>query len=857
MKPKESQVRLFSFLVPISASSGQYELTYFIGSQREYEINESVKFFIDVSSLEKIEVIVEDYSKMIIAGEIINIQCRLINRGNNKARIELELNGDPNYLISIESNVVILEAGTNKIINFKINTDKNLKIRTKYILNINALTKKQGIEKSFIADSKTLLIDIMPKISGDFDPYHRIPSKIKFINISEDDKNRFQIEFSGKGSINEKGDKKIEYLIRQPNVNDEIPFGDIEETFMSYSDMFIDLHLGDKAYSLSPLLEEHKLGRGAEIVYHPEYYTLGMFNIENKFDQNGEKELGLFFKYNFFDNKFGLKTNFLNKDKDKFSDKFLSVQTNLNLYEKSNINFELAANSSDREKNFKDNAYSVNFNGKPGENVFYNFTKTRFGPNFYGFYRDYDALSGKINFPINFKIKGNIGYNEYRNNLNLDTTLNTSAAYEKNYTAGIIYAFSSNINTSFDYLKLQSKDNIMSSDFDYEENAIKLGMKFNFDFLGINVYAEKGNYYDKVLDLTNNDLEKYSFFTYFSPGSNQNYSFFINTGHNSFISVPIRTKSAGVSSSWQFNRDAYLRIEYQKNNFHSEALKEQNYVFSNFLYTFPNNNSLYFRSTWSDNKDSAPGTMVYLGYSINWGIPIVKKQGIGNLMGIVYDAEKPGKIPLPNVLLLMDDMSAVTNQNGEFIFPSLSPRTYNLWVEKIFIGLDRVTIEKLPIPVEVHPGVTTNIEIGVVTSARIFGKLSVFAQKNDLKEATENNKDASIVGPGILSSNTSFDSSNYEEVEGLKNIQIELTNGKEIMQHFTDNKGEFSFRDLRPGNWTIIVSDANLPEYHYLENKEIHFELKPGEIKDVEIRVLPKIRYIRIIEEGEIKQEKR
>jgi hypothetical protein len=77
------------------------------------------------------------------------------------------------------------------------------------------------------------------------------------------------------------------------------------------------------------------------------------------------------------------------------------------------------------------------------------------------------------------------------------------------------------------------------------------------------------------------------------------------------------------------------------------------------------------------------------------------------------------------------------------------------------------------------------------------------------------------------------------------------------VRQLTDPKGVFSFDDLRPGQWRVKVYDYDLPPYHYLEEEEFQIDLKPGEKKEITVRVLPRLRPIQIIEEGEIEQKKK
>jgi len=86
----------------------------------------------------------------------------------------------------------------------------------------------------------------------------------------------------------------------------------------------------------------------------------------------------------------------------------------------------------------------------------------------------------------------------------------------------------------------------------------------------------------------------------------------------------------------------------------------------------------------------------------------------------------------------------------------------------------------------------------------------------------------------------------------IGNTLVELYDEKETLRQVTDQNGWFSFEDLRPGKWILKVHADNLPDQYYLEKKELQVELKQGEKKEVEVRVLPRLRSIQIIEEGEI-----
>lgn len=91
--------------------------------------------------------------------------------------------------------------------------------------------------------------------------------------------------------------------------------------------------------------------------------------------------------------------------------------------------------------------------------------------------------------------------------------------------------------------------------------------------------------------------------------------------------------------------------------------------------------------------------------------------------------------------------------------------------------------------------------------------------------------------------------------DGLSNVSIQLHKGEETIHRITDQKGCFSFEDLRPGIWILKVSKDSLPPFHYPEQATLKLELKPGAREKVRVKILPRLRPLRLIDEGEIDVE--
>lgn len=836
IKPKEQQVRIAAFSVPLNSPAGSYEIPYSAKSQRDYGITDSDIFSVVVLPLLKLESFVEEKPTIVIAGEVYKCKIGFINRGNIKTRIRLEIKGTPDYPFKIEPPEIILEPGKHQILTIEVKTDERIKERINHILKVRA--EAEEVKEGIVSTEQTISVEIIPRITGEFDPYHRISSQIRLIGVKEEGKGGFQLEFFGRGSLDEEGKRRIDFLFRGPDIQEKSLFGERDEYRLSFYSGPLDLHLGDRGYSLSPLTEQFKYGRGTEVNIHSEKFGAGAFFLNTRWVEPKEREIGTYLRYQFGE-MVEIKGNFLNKNKD-FTDNLYSIQGKIRQSEKIGLDLEYGLSESDRERNFNGHAYRIDFKGQLSEKLRYDFERIYAGSNFFGYYHAVDYTTGTITFPIYGKLRGNLCYRRIKDipDFELDPT-RTTANKEISYRGGISYFFPFGANFSLDYEDFQREDRLIPKDYDFREKIFRLGLGQTFPKFSLQTYIDRGELEDRLFHTKRDPLASYSVYGIFQPVDWQSYSLFTRFGHNLYTDTLTRTSSWGLSTTWKIKGRLNINVSYQKNITDSNNEQEQDNLFSSITYTLPNNHSLALRGRWMKYKEGTEKeTSLYLSYTIPLRIPVGKKKSTGVMKGMIYDGEKPEPPPLPNVILTANGATAVTNRNGQFIFPVLKPGNYYLQIEKGSIGLQRTTSEKIPM-ITIKGGETTEVEIAVVTSCRVSGKIVIYAPRSEMVDKER------------------FDLENLREIGGLANILIEVSSGNEILRQLTDEKGRFSFEDLRPGNWRLKVYEEELPPHHYLEKKDFQFELRPGEEKEFVIKVLPRIRPIQIIEEGEIKEDKK
>jgi hypothetical protein len=1020
LEPEERQLRVVAFLVPVTSPAGRHQISYLVQSRRDLNIADSDTIAVVVLPVTKLQILVEEKPEVVIAGEAYEVRLRLANKGNSKTDLRLKIKPTPDYPLSMKPTEIALEAGKSQIIRLEVKTDEKLRKRIKNILEIKAETEESG--NGVASLKQTVLVEIIPKVTGESDRYRRLPTQVAIVGAGQDGKSGLQAEFSGRGSLNEDRTRRIDFLFRGPDIQERSRLGKRDEFRLSYLRGPLALHLGDRGFSLSPLTEKFYYGRGAEVNIHPAKFEIGAFYLESRWEIPKAKKIGTYLGYRFND-RFEIKGNWLSKSKDSTSSfegydvEIYSIQTEIDLSEWIRLGLESGLAQGERKGKLSNVAFRIDIDGRISNQIWYAFHKTHAGPEYLGYYNDADYTSGAMTFPIYRKLRGKLSYRSTKSNLDLDSTKET-ANREKSYQSSISYSFPFGTHISLDYRDLIRGDDALPANYDYREKALRLGVAQTLGKFSLHTHAERGKFEDMLLAITNDNLERYSFYASFRQGHAQTYNLYARIGHSSFTPHPERTKSAGISGSWKIKHNLSFKLNYQRDNAGFETSQQRDNVFSTFTYTFKNRHALVARAQWSRYEQKKEEDFSFLvTYSIPLSIPVGKNKSIGVLKGKVYDGERADRSPISKIILTVDEATALTNQDGEFIFPSLAPGIHYLRVERSSIGLNRITTEKLPMMVEVKGGETVEIEIGVATSCGISGRVAVFASGSDknlgdqdtsiilgstapgpgtektfypelegpprsiklleTKEAISVSSDVSftmrcfegsekreyfsgkgvslkpssagiilsdgeeekfeekiervvfipqdksfcfslngkdyrgilevlfvtedssllaldwspvedylkgvvgfemgsqgvsefeahraqavaasseslfLIGPG---EEEGFEKDDLRQGRGLANTLVEITEGEEVLRQLTDEKGGFSFEDIRPGEWKLKVYDHDLPIHHSLEQEEFQIDLKPGEEKEVTARVTPRLRPIQIIDQGEIEQENR
>lgn len=864
----EQKARIIAFSISPNAPAGSYRVTYAAHSTRDPGVFGSRSLVVGVKPVHKIEIDVAEKPEFVVAGNPFTVRFRVMNRGNSASSIKMDIRGNMKYPVVPEQTALDLAAGQSELVTVTVTTDNELKRKETYVLTISAVTKNVQGDAGTV--TKNAVIFILPGTPEPVDLYHRVPAKLSMTGSARDGEHAGQIELAGGGDIDEQGNKRIEFLFRNPDLQDKNIFGLRDEYRLNYYTDNLDILTGDQGYSLSPLTEQSRYGRGGEVNFRSPTTGAGVFYLETQ-DQSPQVTEGgghLFYKPT---DLLGFKANFLHKETNLSADtpestRLYSIQTSTAWDRHLALDLEYGVSDNSGVTQTTGNSYNIDLRGELKKARFA-IEKTYADPHFFGYFHDSDYTTGALFFPIYRQLMGNISYRSYQNNLDLNPLLG-SATDEESFRGGINLPLPTGTHLSLAYEDFQKKDRMTGfNQFNFQERFFTLGIGQSFKRASLQCYMNKGVMDNNLTGSRNTPVSNYSIYASFYPTAWQAYSLYGRTGQDLYNDNPQRSKSAGVTGTWRY-KQANLNLNYQINEVTTDTYQRTNDPMVNFdgstttfsgrtevllsslNYTLQNDHIFSIRGYWINNRNeggSFQETSFLLSYTIPLGIPVKKKKGIGGIRGTVLDGQ--GK-PLQQVVVEVGGLTAVTDNAGNFTFPGFKPGTYYLGVAQGSIGMGRITSEKTPRPIEVRGGETSQVSIRITPSCRVTGRLSLREPDSDGNVRTEMKQDPA--GKFSLKGQEGVADKDKSALK-LVNILVEISRGEESIRQVTDDKGRFSFYDLRPGIWAVKVAADNLPAYHYVEKESYQVELKGGEEQVIDIQVLPRVRKIQMIDEGQIR----
>ncbi len=520
-----------------------------------------------------------------------------------------------------------------------------------------------------------------------------------------------------------------------------------------------------------------------------------------------------------------------------------SLQPHFNTGKSLDLDLEYAASTAASGTSAQ--AYRVQAQGQFFDDVTYSLERVRAGNKFFGYYHGTESTQVALAFPIYGPLRGKASFNQDARDAYADSFIErpapaaivTSASRQTAYRPGLLLRVSPRTDLSLEYQNIERHVVLQAGPQDSLEHSARLGIGHSRGKFSVQTFAEFGTV-QKGAPGGHETVSRYSSFVSYRPTARQFYSVFGTVGSSSSTVDPTeRSQTLGASAQWNISNRLSAGLNYARNQYDSRTARVQDTATGSVNYTMANRNIVAVQARWlKDSSTRQSSLSMTVSYTIPVGLPVSKKKNTGVLRGRVCEVAGDASQPMSRVIVTANGITAVTDRHGQFVFPSLVPGVYQVNIAQRSLGVDRVTLEPVPLTIEIKKGGAVELAIGVVRSSRVRAKVTLFgfAQRALTPDGRASGEDR------------------FEPLGGFAAGLVELTNGKQVLRQVTDRDGEISFENLRPGKWTLRVYENNLPEHHVIETPAIEMELEPGQSREALVRILPKRRPIRFIDEGKI-----
>ena len=862
LSPGGEQVRILAVAVSRAAAEGTYEIAYAVQGRRDYGLQDGDSVTVSVPAVSKASLRVETKPDMVPAGETFQATLRYFNSGNGTEELAVSAESDKRNPARITPTRVQVAPGKAQALALTVKTDPaEPETRTLSVLVVAGPPGAPDPARTVTASVQVEVISRHPKQP---DVYRRLPAELTLRETGSDGGSAFQAELHGKGALDEAGHKQVEFLFRGPDTHS----GGItqrEEYQATYTAPGLEVQAGDQGYGLSPLTEEARYGRGLGICLQPDpTWRYEAFYTQTRQQEPGASEVGAAVSCK-VSPAVGLKANFLAKEEDAVASDpatharvySLEAQSVLGGGHKVSVEGGLSTRSDGGQAG----AYRYEAEGPLVRRGWYSLAGAHAAADYAGVFHGADTLNASATFPVSRSTQARASYGTWVTGLDFDTGIG-GAPHERLLQLGFGRQLSGGWELGFDVQWFSRRDALAATESSTSETAEVLSVHHAGPRHSVMLQARAGTREDSITGSASHPSQLSLFATY-HVGDTLDV-----TGYGSLSSS--RTKEfshlvgsgddVGATLAWRPTERLALDFSYMRCNADSAGLRNDSLV-ATLKCRLHDGSSLSLDVRRSDPWVGGRGeTQHVLAYTIPLNIRTGTKLFIGGIRGRVFDATLPAKPGIAGAVVVCNQGggAAVTDARGEFSLRGLQPGRYMLEVSRGSIGLQRVAADKMPLAVDVKVGQTTPVDLGIVPAAQITATLLVYPPKLNETGNGSGAGGASVkLGPNGAATMEGHPQSNAGAGAQampfpLANGLIELSRDDERRFGVTDGHGQVVFDSLRPGRYHLSVGPENVPEYYSVETPERDVVVEAGANVHLDIRVLPRSRRIRMIDEGAV-----
>lgn len=801
-----SSLHIIGVKIPASAVAQEYQ----IGVQIEGERTLDQKC-ISVS----VNPVLEFSARLILDRTPTALACE--NRGNTPLELTLSASTEPLCPLILSQDRITLPPFETIEVPFELDLEQSQDEEQQFVL-FQFFGSNQEEPLFQIPHSFPLVI----KALDDDDPFVRIPSVLRTTVLGENQKTVGVIEVSGRGVYDEEKQRSIDYCIRLPTDQKNVIYSIDQRLYVGLKDPFWALDLGDTVYALTPLTQYYRWGRGAGFEASSTWLSCGLHYTENTFNNDyNPKEMCAFAAFTPTDN-WNLSGNYLHKVlSGNPTSHIFTLESEMEPIPNISLEIEAGNNFLDKKTDHDTRAFRVETRGRLWKDYWFDIEKVYAGTDFLGYYQAMNLFSSTLDSPIYKGLRGNLSFTSLRQNYgSLDPNDPASMSpRQKQGSAELTYSFQNGLACSVNGLLLRAKEVGICEEYDFYQKWCGFNLLSAQNGYLFNANCSLGQQKDYLTGKTSHCLQRY--YTYFGKDLSDflSASCFYEAGHIDYFDVKPWRTSYGASFRYRYKPGCWCDLYLQKVN-HKHENYQLSQVSFNLHHQLRNRHSIdlsFQRFFYANHYPS--DSFFLISYSIPFGLKLMEKGDRGDLEGSLYDSWN--NIPISNALVNLNGRQAKTDAQGKFYFPRTAVGTHTLKTD--YLPGNLTSQDTKPGEICIQKGKMNETMLHCLPAVTIEGSVILYGFSEDNPFSIE----AQLI-----------------ELQGLQGIRvsIDLENGKEIYTCITDRKGKFRFPKLRPGSWRIYINTDQIPKLHSLNMNDFNLELKPGETKELSLKITPEKR---------------
>jgi|GEM_PF-2843351 len=847
LRDGEVAMRFLSFFIPAGTASGDYRVTYEVNDRQQPEIRAAYTLPVRVLPVMRLQASVLDSPELVLAGQPYRAVFVIRNGGNVPLIIDYQFKSSLGSILEPASGSLDMKPGASQRLAVDAKTGTISRPEQDILtleIHVRGATTAPEVASS--------AIKLLPRVSDTAQRYNTIPTVLRLRGMMRDEEQGrnfgWQAEAAGVGTIDDAGKRHVEFLLRGPDARNRVIFGTYDEYRGRYWDDNAALSLGDWTYALSPLTENGRYGRGGRAAYHGDRWSLETYYMEDRFSRAQDlmatnpllrfvdplnrprvssgsvRQTAVAASY-LLTPTLQLTAHYL-KDAGAKAD-ISSLRGQLDLDPKFDLNLEIAHSQGE-----DDNGYAVRGQVLDERRLFrYRGTIVHADPSFKGYYQDEQFAFLGADYPSTERLLFRGAINIQRNNLNKDPA--RVANDQRQILLGSDYQWFKDTRISAEYRFRSQKDRRSAPDFDATHHGV--GAKLGQRIKAVSFYG--GGEWGVTQD---HRAGQKPFSTQFAYGTinwqateRQSYSAYAFYDNSTYSAIRQSSQtSLGINAGYRIGEATMLDLNLMDN---LSEYQDSYLLNGRLMHQLDNGHQIWLDARY--NTSVVSRTDVMLTYSIPFGMPISRKQGMTEFRGRIYD-QLNGQ-GLPNIVLNMGGLMAVTDDEGVFSFPSVKIGSQHLTIENASGAQDKVPAQELPSDIEVYADSAENqLEVAMIQGSRLNGRVVVYEDANE-----------------ALSSQNYVANGNHSDKRpqklkpsyGLQNVLVVMRNGNKTYKRLTDTNGGIRIAGLPPGAWSIEVMADDLPVNFVQERKHLEVKLEPGKASSFEYKIIPKIRKIKML----------